>query len=66
MSRDNKQYKVFITQHYKPIIIQANSEKEAEYEVRNNYVWGEPSKCMIKTYEDNGRTGIINVPTKPL
>ena len=65
MNKDNKQYKVFITQSYKPITIRANSKEDAECEVRNNYVWGEPIKCMINTYEDREGTGIINVPKEP-
>ena len=71
MNKD-KQYKVFISHNYKPITIQANSKEEAEHEVRNNYVWGEPTKCMIKAYEDNESTGINKyrqsqqVPTKSL
>ena len=48
MNKGNKQYKVFITQSYKPITIRANSKEDAEHEVRNNYVWGEPSKCMVE------------------
>ncbi len=42
-----KEYKVFITQHYEPVVIKANSVEEAEHEVRNNYVWGEPIDADI-------------------
>ena len=48
MSKDiKKQYKVYIHQHYKPITIRANSKEDAEHEVRNNYVWGEPIDVNI-------------------
>ena len=40
-------YKVYITQHYEPIIIKAESSEKAEQEVRENYVWGEPIEADI-------------------
>ncbi len=47
MNDEKKKYEVYITQHYKPISVMANSNEEAESLVQNHYTWGEPSRVEI-------------------
>ena len=47
MNEEKKKYEVYITQHYKPISVMANSSEEAEDLVQNHYTWGEPSSVEV-------------------
>jgi len=47
MNEEKKKYEVYITQHYKPISVMANSNEEAETLVQNHFTWGEPNRVEI-------------------
>jgi hypothetical protein len=49
MSKDyeKQRYTVYIRQHYEPISIMACSREDAEHQVAEHFVWGEPIDVEI-------------------
>ena len=47
MNEEKKKYEVYISQHYKPISVMANSNEEAETLVQNHFTLGEPNRVEI-------------------
>jgi len=49
MSEDyeKQRYTVYIRQHYEPISIMACSREDAEHQVAEHFVWGEPIDVEI-------------------
>ena len=48
-------YRVFVTQHHAPIIVQACNKADAEYQVREHHVW-EPLSVDIRIEDTHDAT----------
>ena len=44
---EKQRYTVYIRQHYEPISIMACSREDAEHQVAEHFVWGEPIDVEI-------------------
>tara|TARA_R110002126_G_scaffold219164_1_gene364716 strand:+ start:1245 stop:1436 length:192 start_codon:yes stop_codon:yes gene_type:complete len=44
---EKQRYTVYIRQHYEPISIMACSKEDAEHQVAEHFVWGEPIDVEI-------------------